>query len=287
MSARMKGTVCMILSAASFSLMNVFVRMAGDLPSMQKSFFRNAISLTVALFMILRSHTRFEVAPADRKHLLVRSLAGTFGILCNYYAVDHILLSDATVLIQLSPFFTVLFAGWLLKERIKPVQAMLFVIAFSSVLLILKPSMTGFVSMGALVALAGGVFAGLAYAEVRLLGQHGVDRTIIIFTFSAVSCLVTLPALVFHYVPMNGQQLAFLLLAGLAASGGQFGITYAYFYAPASEISVYDYAQVLFASVFGYFFFDQVADRFSILGYVIIIAAAVAMAAYNRRNTPA
>ena len=40
----------------------------------------------------------------------MRSAAGTFGILGNFYAVDHMLLSDASLLNKLSPFFTILFS---------------------------------------------------------------------------------------------------------------------------------------------------------------------------------
>ena len=68
-----------------------------------------------------------------------------------------------------------------------------------------------------------------------------------------------------------------LLLAGLSATGGQFSITAAYTHAPAREISVYDYTQIIFAALLGFFFLGEVPDMFSIIGYVIIIGAGVAM----------
>ena len=58
------------------------------------------------------------------------------------------------------------------------------------------------------------------------------------------------------------------------AAGGQFSITSAYTYAPAKEISVYDYTQVLFAAVLGFVFLKQVPDVYSLVGYVIIIGVA-------------
>lgn len=39
-----KGMVMIILSAFFFACMNVSVRLAGDLPSVQKSFFRNLVA---------------------------------------------------------------------------------------------------------------------------------------------------------------------------------------------------------------------------------------------------
>jgi drug/metabolite transporter (DMT)-like permease len=64
-------------------------------------------------------------------------------------------------------------------------------------------------------------------------------------------------------------------MTGVAAAGGQVFITKAYSYAPAKEISVYDFTNVIFAAIWGYLFLHQVPDVLSIIGYVIIIGTAV------------
>ena len=74
-----------------------------------------------------------------------------------------------------------------------------------------------------------------------------------------------------------------LLGAGVAAAGGQFAITAAYYHAPAREISVYDYSQIIFSALIGFVLFHQIPDRFSVLGYVIILAMAAWMCFYNKR----
>ena len=97
----------------------------------------------------------------------------------------------------------------------------------------------------------------------------------IVFFFSAFSCLAMLPMVIFDYQPMTGMQVLWLLLAGGAASGAQFSVTAAYSYAPAKDISVYDYSQVLFAAVWGALFLSQFPDWWSLVGYAVIIGAAV------------
>ena len=87
-----------------------------------------------------------------------------------------------------------------------------------------------------------------------------------------------------EYQPMTALQLGYLLLAGLSATGGQYTITAAYIYAPARDISVYDYSQIVFSSLLGLFVFGQVPDVLSIIGYVIIIAMAAAMYFKNRKS---
>ena len=82
---------------------------------------------------------------------------------------------------------------------------------------------------------------------------------------------------------MSFRSLVCLICAGLSACIGQFGVTRAYFYAPAREISVYDYTQVLFAAVFGFFVFGQIPDMLSVVGYILICGAGIAMFFYNRK----
>ena len=77
------------------------------------------------------------------------------------------------------------------------------------------------------------------------------------FFFSMFSCVVTLPWLIFDYHPMTGGQIVILLLAGLAAAGGQFSITAAYCYAPAKEISVYDYSKIIFPQCLDFLSLDR------------------------------
>lgn len=274
----------MLLSSLCFTFMNVFARMAGDIPAMQKSFFRNLISLAVAVFLLLRERKAVHLTPFQGRHLFFRCLLGTLGIVCNFYAVDHMLLSDATMLNKLSPFFTIIFTAWILKENVTLAQICMVCVAFGGSLFILKPSLSGLTSSAAVIALLGGAFAGLAYGEVRILGTEKVRSSVIIFAFSLFSCLFATPFLILDFTPMKFKQVICLLLAGVAATGGQFSITASYYCAPAVEVSVYDYSQIVFSAILGYIFWEQVADGLSLAGYTIICGTAIAMAIYNKQS---
>ena len=134
------------------------------------------------------------------------------------------------------------------------------------------------------IGLLGGICAGAAYTMVRKLGENGEKGSFIVFFFSLFSCIVTLPWLIFDYHPMTAAQLASLLMAGLSAAGGQFSITAAYTCAPAREISVYDYSQIIFAAFLGFAVFGQIPDALSWLGYGIICTMAAIMFLYNTRH---
>ena len=113
------------------------------------------------------------------------------------------------------------------------------------------------------------------------MGERG---PFIVFFFSAFSSLVTLPYLIFNYHPMTLWQLCSLLLAGIAATGGQFAITAAYSYAPAREVSVFDYTQIIFAALIGFFAFGDVPDIWSVTGYIIICGVSVWMFIKNKKE---
>ena len=280
MTNKQKGIMFILISAFSFALMNLFVQLAGDINPIQKSFFRNLISLLFAASVLMKSGD-FSYKKENLKYLILRSTLGTVGILCNYYALGHLLLSDASMLNKLSPFVVLICSYIFLKEKINVVQVASIITAFIGSLFIIRPGFSLTDMLPALIGLLGAIAAGGAYTTVRYLGLRGERGPFIVFFFSAFSCVAVLPYILLNFEPMTLNQLCMLLLAGLAASGGQFGVTYAYKYAPARDISIYDYTQVIFAAVLGFIAFGQLPDTLSLIGYVIICGVSVIMYLYN------
>ena len=183
-------------------------------------------------------------------------------------------IADANMLNKLSPFFAVIFSAIVLRERAKKRDLAAVCAAFIGALFVIKPSFhMSFVP--ALIGAAGGLGAGIAYVFVRLLGKKGERGSVIVFFFSLFSTIMLAPVIIFHYTPMTLKQWIILIFAGIAAMGGQLNITAAYTYAPAKDISVFDYSQILFAALLGFLFLHQLPDVYSLIGYVIIIGAAV------------
>jgi drug/metabolite transporter (DMT)-like permease len=193
-------------------------------------------------------------------------------------------LSDASMLNKMSPFFAILFSYLILKEKLNLRQGLIVFLAFIGSLFIVRPTTELFHNPASIIGLIGGIAAGAAYTFVRRLGQNGENKSMIVLFFSGFSCLVTVPYLIFSFEPMTAKQLAALIGAGLSAAGGQFSITAAYFHAPAKEISVYDYSQLIFSMLLGFVFFGQIPEFMSIIGYAVIIVSAVMMFIYNTRR---
>ena len=122
---------------------------------------------------------------------------------------------------KLSPFFAIIFSMLFLKEKPKFIQAIGVIVAFIGSLFIIKPTLEFVAIFPALAGTIGGMGAGAAYTAVRALGQRGVKGPLIVFFFSAFSCIIVLPGVITGFEPMEMWQLGYLLLAGIAATGGQ------------------------------------------------------------------
>src|SRR5574344_2354839 len=284
-----KGITYLVFSAFCFALMGMLAHMAGDIPFIQKTLFRNIIAFFIALIALLRAERKnrdvyiknanslqrpytslFHLPKGSFKYLLIRAAAGSLGIFGNFYALDRLNIADASILNKMSPFFALLFSFFIVGEKVDAIPLAAICGAFGGALLIIKPSFNLTHVIPALAGFIGGAGAGLAYACVRKLHQYKVNGSLIIVFFSAFSSLLAVPFLIFNFTPLTVAQLLILLACGVAAAGGQFGITYAYFNAPASKISIFDYSQILFSSLMGYFAFGQIPDALSFTGYAII-----------------
>ncbi|MCR5282227.1 MAG: DMT family transporter [Lachnospiraceae bacterium] len=283
-NGQLKGIVCIAIAAVGFSLMTFFVRLAGELPTMQKAFFRNAFALIIAVGTLLAKRERFEIKKPFAGDIFFRCLFGTTGLIANFYAIDRLNLADSNMLNKLSPFFAILISIPLLKEKPSRTDLIATLVAFIGALFIIRPTGSNLQLVPALVGLYGGFGAGTAYAFVRKAAGKGAKTPVIVICFSLFSCLLTLPFLIIGYVPMTPMQLFIMIMAGISAAVGQFAITTAYRYAPAKKLSVFDYLQVIFATVWGFIFFGEIPSYLSIIGYVIIIGVAVIRWEKTRRE---
>ena len=279
-----KGIMFIVISALCFAVMNLFVKLSGDLPAIQKSFFRNFIAAFIALAILKKSGVGFHIEKKNVPLLLLRAILGTIGIIANFYAVDHLLLSDASIIQKLAPFFVIIFSFLLLKEKVSKQQILSIIIAFIGMLFVVKPSFANSELFASLIAMIGAMSAGMAYTLVRMLSQRGVKGPQIVFYFSLFSCLSVVPYLIFNFQPMTFQQIAYLLLAGIAAARGQFAVTAAYSHSAGRDISIYDYSQVIFAALLGFIAFGQIPDYLSIIGYFVIFMVTFYMYLQNQRE---
>src|SRR5690625_4311878 len=152
----------MIVSSIGFALPILFVKLSGDLPSIQKTFFRNFVSAIIAFMFVIYSKESLFGKRENQLVLLGRSIFGTLGIIFLFYAIDHLVMSDADMLNKMSPFLVIIFSGIFLKERILPFQMITIIFAFIGMIFIVRPTFSLDVVPN-MVAVLSAIFAAATY----------------------------------------------------------------------------------------------------------------------------
>ena len=138
MNSTIKGITALIISSLGFSLMAVFVKYSGDLPTVQKVFFRNIVSMLMALGFVIYYKEKFFGHKENQLLLITRSTFGVIGVVLNFFVIDRMVLSDADILNKLSPFFTIILCAIFLKEYVRRYQVISIIIAFAGAIFIRK-----------------------------------------------------------------------------------------------------------------------------------------------------
>ncbi|MGW7973611.1 DMT family transporter [Staphylococcus xylosus] len=282
MNPKVKGIIAILISAVGFSFMSVFFRLAGDLPVYQKSLARNLVAMFIPMYFIFKYKQPLFGKLSSQPLLISRSTLGLIGVLLNIYAIDHMILSDADTLMKLNPFWTILLSLIFLNEKVRNYQFIAMIVAIAGMLFVVKPEFSSSM-FPAIAGLLSGIFAASAYTCVRALSTHEAPYTIV-FYFSFFSIIVLIPFTIFTFEPMTMTQVWYLIGAGLSAAAGQIGITLAYSYAPAKDISIFTYASIIFTALFGFILFGESPDFYAVLGYMIIIASSYYMFEKARRQ---
>lgn len=281
---RIKGISFMLGSGLAFALMSAAVKGVGELPVYEKVLARNLISLIVASIMIFTQNR--GARPFGQKKnqglLLSRSLLGLVGVYLLFSAITAGLpLTDANILSRLNPVFVTIFACLFLKEKIVRLHIPLLASILLFAMLVIKPTFNLSV-LPALAATGTAICAGGAYTLLRHLKGKEEPATII-FYFSCISVLAMLMPTLAHFVMPTPSQLLGLLVIGLTASAGQFGLTFAYKFAKASEVSIYSYSTILFALLLDMLLWGAMPDRWSVVGGVGIMAATLMLYLQNQK----
>jgi drug/metabolite transporter (DMT)-like permease len=267
-----------VLSGLSFALVAVMVRLAGDVPLYEKVFFRSVVMLgAMGAVAFGRRENPFARNPR-MPLLLLRGAFGTTAMFLYFYAIERLTIADATVLNKLSPFFVAIFALLFLRERLSRFIVPVLVVAFTGAALIIKPQF----SLQALPAAGGFLSAaasGAAYTVVRFLRGDEPPYRIVLY-FGIVSTVVVIPPMLMDFVRPEGAQWLYLVGGGVFATTGQVSLTLGYHHAPATRVSIYVYAHIIFAYILGLLLWREMPDTLSIVGTALIILAAV----YNYRK---
>lgn len=284
------GVRYMVASAFFFSVMSLFVKLAGRrLHTSEIVFARSVVSLLLAYAMLRRRG--LHPWGSHRRLLVLRGLLGFSALLCFFYAVTHLPLADATVIHFTNPVFTMVLASLLLHEAAGWREAAGLVVSLTGVILVARPSflfggLASDLDMFAVgVALAGAILSALAYTVVRRLREIE-HHLVVVFYFPLVATPASVPIMVPHAVWPTPTELVWLLAVGVVTQIAQIFLTKGLHAQPAGRAMSLGYVQIVFAAVWGVVVFGEAPTALTVLGAALVVGGMfVVSSRTNSRGT--
>jgi drug/metabolite transporter (DMT)-like permease len=263
----------MILSCASFSAMNVFIRLgASELHTTVLVFLRNLI--TVLLFVPWVARNQFELLRTTRlKSHFWRATVGIIGMQSWFYCIATLPLNQATALSFTAPIFSTIFAVLFLKEQADKWRWLAMVLGFCGVVIILRPAGDDFSAWSLIVLFTTSMWA-LAGMFIKTLTDTESPLRIVFFMVFFMSLWSLPPALYFWEWPSVRVWVYLFIIAGFAFVA-QWSLAKSYSLADVVKLTPYDFSRLIFTSILAYLVFDETSDMYTWIGAAVIVASAL------------
>jgi drug/metabolite transporter (DMT)-like permease len=278
------GIAFKLIATAIFAVMGVCAKLVADtIPTNQIVFARSAFALVpILVLMAMAGGIPRQLATARPGAHLWRTVMGTTAMAASFAALAYIPLHEQVAIGFAMPIFAVILAAVLLKEVVRVYRWTAVGLGLVGVLVILSPHLSNtmasprdveMTTIGAVLALAAAFLAAFAMVTVRALTKTEATNTIVAW-FSiggAVLALATAPVVPFAWP--SAREAVLLVAIGLLGGVAQVFLTKSYHHADASVIAPFEYSQLLFAVILGFWVFGDVPGWTTLAGATIVIAS--------------
>ncbi len=267
----MRAALLMLGSTLAFGLMAVAIRYAtGSVPTQEVAFFRNVFGLLVLLPMLLRPG-RASLKTRQLPRYFIRSAIGLASMLCAFWAIGHLPMSQAISLSYSTPLFVTIAAVLWLGETVRARRWAAVIIGFIGVLIIVRPGSTSF-TPGTLMAVLAAVLSSLVAIQIKQLTRVDSADAVVLYTYVFWVPLSLLPA-VFVWIWPTGMAWLWLVATGLFGTIGQLLWTRALRLGEVSALTPISFMQLPLVAVLGWLLFGETLDRWTVIGASIILGA--------------
>lgn len=275
-----KGVQHMLVAGIFFSMMNLGVKYLSNIPAIEVVFFRCIISVVISVAMLRKA--KISLLGNNKPILFLRGFFGVIALSLFFTTLQEMPLASAVTFQQLSPVFTAIFGIFLLKEKVKALQWLFFLIAFGGVALI-KGFDTNISTYHLLLALGSAIFAALAYNMVRLLKDTDHPLVVVLY-FPLVATPFTALYSYFNWVMPYKWEWLIILGIGVATQIAQVNMTKALQMEKVGTITIVKYLTVVYAIFFGYTLFGEELILATIIGIIMIISGVVFNLFYSKNS---
>ena len=204
---------------------------------------------------------------------ILRSFLSVIESGCFVLSFKYLSLADAHSIGSLSPVIVVALSAIILKEKVSPKIWVAIFIGFIGVLIILRPTSSIF-DPKALLPLVAAFMLGLYQVVTKKVSEDDTNETSLFYTSIIGLIIMTLLATNF-WTPIESSSYIMFLAIGIFFSLGLYLQIIALSKARASILQPFHYTLIFWAIIFGYIFYDDVPDIFTVVGAIIITCSGV------------
>lgn len=279
-----KGVWMMLIASLAFGFMNVTVKMISGMHVSEIVFFRALVQILIsAVFLYQQNQSPWGNNP---KLLILRGFFGSMGLLCYFYSLQLMPLSNALVIHYLSPIFTTVLAMVLGDEKVYARQWLFFAISFTGVVIVNGFSHV-FTPLGIISGLGGAVFSAFAYNTIRRLkGIENPNVVVLYFPLVTIPISLVAPTLgIAQWSLPQGTEWLWLILTGIFTQVGQFFMTRAYQESSTGIVSSVSYAGIIWGTFFSITLFNETYSGLQFLGMVLVLLGMILMTLKANQRT--
>jgi drug/metabolite transporter (DMT)-like permease len=274
-----RSVALILVSMFCFALVDALAKsVALAYPANEVTFFRMLFGLLPAVAVCMRG----KPLAARLRHMDVRgqtlrslTLLGASGLF--FAGLPYMPLSVAVAIVYSETLVVIVLAPLLLKEALKPRDALAAAIGFVGVLFVVRPDGVQVNWLGPVLLLSSAVCGALSIIQIKRIRATDDSGTTVLY-FTVVGTIVTGVSLFFAWRTPSFDALARMALLGVFATAGQLLMTMAFRQADAGALAPYNYTSIVWAALFGYVMWGETIGAVPLLGIALIVGSSIAVA---------
>ena len=288
-----KGILFILLGMLAFSVQDTIMKYIYSFVSLYEVYIiRTLVSLIIILLFL--KLTKKPIIFKTQYPILTfcRVILFFFGFSFFYVSLTVLPLATATALFFVTPFLITIFAKFLLKEQIGPRRWLAVIIGFIGVYVILNPDFSNFDYMSLTPILCAFCYS-LSMIIIKLTSEKDSVYTQT-FTFYIGAIIISI---IFYFIIGDGlyntidhpasqfilrewfvnleNSILLMIATGFTSSLAFIFIFSAYRIASPASVSPFEYSILLWSSLSGWFFFDEIPDLKTVIGMLLIVCGGI------------
>jgi drug/metabolite transporter (DMT)-like permease len=272
-SSNVRGIITMIAAVATFAVMDVTMKkLVESYPSMQVTFIRGAASLPFLLGATAFFGRWSDLIPHRWSLHVLRGFLGVGTLGCFVYALNVLSLADTYAIFMSAPLLITALSVPMLRERVGWRRWAAVLVGLVGVIIVLKPSGAGLITIGGLAALASAVMYAVSAITVRILSRTDSGAATVYWTLSLLTIISGAFASI-HWVPLDSRHWPWIAGLGLSGAVGQYLFTRAFRLAAPSAIAPMEYTALMWGMLADWLLWMTAPSSRMLFGAAIIVAS--------------